>query len=106
MQIRDAVVDRCPGGDRRPPQNEGVGWTTECLRLPPTTLLAAAVRRQVLFSSLRCIVDGLHLMIMRQMCLIRGRQNVFHLVKLGCFAVVPCCVLMMFSRTLMESAQR
>ena len=104
MQIRDAVVDRCPGGDRRPLQNEGVGWTTECLRLPPTTLLAAAVRRQVLFCSLRCVVDGLHLMIMRQMRLIRCRQNVFHLVKLGCFAVVPCCVLMMFCRTFVELA--
>jgi hypothetical protein len=33
------------------------------------------------------------------------RQNVFHLVKLGGFAVVPCRVLMMLSRTLMELAQ-
>jgi hypothetical protein len=40
------------------------------------------------------------------MRLIRRRQNIFHLVELGCFAVVPCCVLMMFSRTLMEFAQR
>jgi hypothetical protein len=104
VQIRDAVVDRCPGGDRRPLQNEGVGWTTECLRLPPTMLLAAVVRRQVFFCSLRCIVDGLHLMIMREMRLIRRRQNVFRLVKLGCFAVVPCCVLMMFCRTFVELA--
>ena len=83
-----------------------MGWATECLRLPRTMLLAAAVRRQVLFRSLRCIVDGVHLVVGRQMRLIHSRQNVFHLVKLGCFAVVPCCVLMMFSRTLMEFAQR
>ena len=74
--------------------------------LPPTMLLAAAVRRQVLFCSLRCEVDGLHLMIMRQMRLIRRRQNVFHLVKFGCFAVVPCCMLMMFCGTFVELAQR
>ncbi len=67
-------------------------------------LLAAVVRRQVRFRSLRCIVDGLHLMIMRQMRLIRRRQNILHLVKLGCFAMVACCVLMMFSRTFVELA--
>ena len=83
-----------------------MGWTTECLRLPRTMLLAAAMRRQVLFRSLRCIVDGVHLVVGRQMRLIHSCQNVFHLVKLGCFAVVACCVLMMFSRTLMEFAQR
>ena len=69
-------------------------------------LLAAAVRRQVLFRSLRCIVNGMRLMVFRQMRLIDRCQNVFHLVKLGCFAVVPCCVLMMFSRLLMEFGQR
>ena len=105
VQIGDAVIGRCPDG-RRPQRNEGVGWATECLRLPPAMLLAAAVRRQVLFRSLRCIVDGVHLVVGRHVCLIHRRQNVFHLVKLRCFAVVPCCVLMMFSRTLMEFAQR
>ena len=70
------------------------------------TPLAAAVRRHVLFRSLRRIVDGVHLVIGRHMRLIHRRQNVFHLVKLGCFAVVPCCVLMMFCRTFMELAQR
>jgi len=69
-------------------------------------LLAAAVRCQVLFRSLRCVVDGVHLVVGCHMRLIHRRQNVFHLVKLGCFAVMPCCVLMMFSRTLMEFAQR
>jgi hypothetical protein len=78
-----------------------VGWTTEWLP-PPTMLLAVAVRRQVLFCSLRCIVDGLHLMIVRQTRLIRRRQNVFRLVKLGGFAMVPGRALMMFSRTLMK----
>jgi hypothetical protein len=73
---------------------------------PPTMLLAAAVRRQVLLRSLRCIVDGVHLVVGRHMRLIRRRQNIFHLVKLGCFAVVPCCVLMVFCRTFMEFAQR
>jgi hypothetical protein len=67
-------------------------------------LLVAAARRRVLFRSLRCKADGMHLMVMRQMRLIRCRENVFRLLKLGGFAVVPCCVLMMFSRTLMKFA--
>jgi hypothetical protein len=60
-------------------------------------LLAVAVRRQVLFRSLRCIVDGVHLVVGRHMRLIHRRQNVFRRVQLGCFAVVPCCVLVMFA---------
>jgi hypothetical protein len=83
-----------------------VGWTTERLRLPPTMLLAAAACRQVLLRSLRCIVDGVHLVVGRHVRLIRRRQNVFHLVQLGRFAVVPCCVFVMFCRTFMEFAQR
>jgi hypothetical protein len=83
-----------------------VGWTTEWLRLAPTILLAAVVLRQVLLRGLRCIVDGVHLVVGRHMRLIHRRQNIFDLVKLGCFAVVPCRVLTMFSRTLMEFAQR
>jgi hypothetical protein len=76
--------------------------------MPPadTMLLAVAVRRQVLFRSLRCIVDGVHLVVGRHMRLIHRRQNVFRRVQLGCFAVVPCCVLVMFCRTFMELAQR
>jgi hypothetical protein len=97
-----SVVALTPDADNG---NVGVGGTTECLRRPPTMLLAVAVRRQVLFRSLRCIVDGVHLVVGRHMRLIHRRQNVFHLVKLGCFAVVACCVLMVFSRTLMEFAQ-
>jgi len=49
-------------------------------------------------------VHGIRLIVSRQMRLIRRRQNVFRLLKLGGFAVVPCCVLMMFSRTLMKFA--
>ena len=44
------------------------------------------------------------LMVMRQMRLIRSRQNIFRLLKLGGFAMVPCCVLMMFGRTLVKFA--
>jgi hypothetical protein len=51
-------------------------------------------------------VDGVHLMVGGQMRLIRRRQNVFGLVKLGRFAVVPCRVLMMLGRKLMELVQR
>jgi hypothetical protein len=69
-------------------------------------LLAAVASRRVLFRSLCRIPDGMHLMIVRQMRLIRRRQNVFHLVKLGRFAMVLCCMLMMFSRTFVELAQR
>jgi hypothetical protein len=46
----------------------------------------------------------MHLMVMRQMRLIRRRQKIFRLLKLGGLAMVPCCVLMMFSRTLMKFA--
>jgi hypothetical protein len=44
------------------------------------------------------------LVVMRQMRLIHGRQNIFRLLKLGGFAMVPCCVLVMFSRTLVKFA--
>jgi hypothetical protein len=67
-------------------------------------LLAAVARRRVLFRSLCRIPDGMRLMVMRQMRLIRCRQNIFRLLKLGGFAVVLCCVLMMFCRTLMKFA--
>jgi hypothetical protein len=66
--------------------------------------LDAVARRQVLFRSLRRIPERMHLMVMRQMRLIRRRQNIFRLLKLGGFAMMPCCVLMMFSRTLMKFA--
>jgi hypothetical protein len=66
--------------------------------------LDAVARGQVLFRSLRRIPERMHLMVMRQMRLIRRRQNIFRLLKLGGFAMVPCCVLMMFSRTLMKFA--
>ena len=69
-------------------------------------LLAVAVRRQVLFRRLCCVVDGVRLVVGRHMRLIHCRQNVFHLMKLGGFSVVPCCVLVMFCRTFMEFAQR
>jgi len=46
-----------------------------------------------------------HLVVGGHVGLIHRRHNVFHLMKLGCFAVVSRRVLMMFSRTLMEFAQ-
>jgi hypothetical protein len=52
------------------------------------------------------MVEGMHLVAMRQMRLMRGRHNFPRLVKPGGFAVVPGCVLMMFSRKFMEFAQR
>jgi len=69
-------------------------------------LLATVARRQVLFRSLRCVVDGVHLVVGRNMRLIHCGQNVFHLVQLGRFAVVSRCVLVVFCRTFMEFAQR
>ena len=68
-------------------------------------LLAVAVRRHVLFRRLRCVVDGVRLVVGRHMRLIHRCHNVFHLVEPGCFAMVPRCVLMMFSRIFMEFAQ-
>ena len=44
------------------------------------------------------------LMVMCQMRLICRRQNVFRLLKLGGFTMVPCGVLVMFSRLLMKLA--
>jgi hypothetical protein len=43
-------------------------------------------------------------MIMRQMRLICRRQNIFRLLKLGGFAMVACCVLMMFCRIFVKFA--
>jgi hypothetical protein len=43
-------------------------------------------------------------MVMRQMRLIRRRQDIFRLLKLGGFAMVPCGVLVMFSRLFMKFA--
>jgi hypothetical protein len=67
-------------------------------------LLAAVARRRVLFRGLGCIPDGVHLMVMRQMRLLRRLKDIFRLMELGGFAMVPCCVLMMFGRTLMKFA--
>jgi hypothetical protein len=44
------------------------------------------------------------LMVMRQMRLLRRRDNIFRLLKLGGFAMVPCGVLMMLGRQLMKFA--
>ena|SRR5271166_217846 len=52
------------------------------------------------------MVEGMHLVAMRQMRLMCGRQNFPGLVKPGGFAVVPGRVLMMFGRKLMEFAHR
>jgi hypothetical protein len=79
--------------------------SVEC-HLSPTMLLAAAVRRDVLFGGFGCVVDGMHLVVGGQLRLIRRRHNVFGLVKLGGFAVVPRGMLMMLGRKLMELAQR
>jgi hypothetical protein len=87
-----------PGTGRRCALEQPDAWMS-CV---PMLLLATA--RRVLFRSFRCKADGMHLMVMRQMRLIRRRQNVFRLPKLGGFAVVPCCVLMMFSRKLVKFA--
>jgi hypothetical protein len=35
----------------------------------------------------------MHLVVVRQIRLFHRRQGIFRLVKLGCFAVVPRCVL-------------
>ena len=74
--------------------------------VPRLMLLLAAVRCYVLFRSFGCMVEGMHLMAMRQMRLMRGRHHFPRLVKSGGFAVVPGCVFMMFSRKFMEFAQR
>ena len=66
--------------------------------------LTAVAHRRVLFRGLRRMPEGMHLVVMRQMRLIRRRQNIFRLLKLGGFVMVACCVLMMFGRTLMKFA--
>jgi hypothetical protein len=69
-----------------------------------THALAAVARRRILFRGLRCKPDGMGLMLMCQMRLICGRQNILRLLKFGGFAMVPCGVLVMFSRLLMKFA--
>ena len=83
---------------------EGVRWNNRMCAYHCGPILLLATARRVLFRSFRCKAGGMHLMVMCQMRLIRRRQNVFRLLKLGGVAVVPCCVLMMFSRTLMKFA--
>jgi hypothetical protein len=66
--------------------------------------LAAVARRHVLFRGLRCKPDRMALMVMRQMRLLCRRQNIFRLLKLGGFTMVPCGVLVMIGRLLMKFA--
>jgi hypothetical protein len=66
--------------------------------------LTDVARRHVLSRSLCCEPDGMPLMVMRQMRLLRRRDNIFRLLKLGGLAMVPCGVLMMLSRQLMKFA--
>ena len=75
----------------------------ECHRFAAMRL-ATVARRHVLSRSLRRKSDGMALMVMCQMRLICRRQNVFRLLKLGGFTMVPCGVLVMFSRLLMKLA--
>jgi hypothetical protein len=65
-----------------------------------------AVLCYVFFRSFGCVVKGMYLVAMRQMRLMCGCQNFAALVKLGGFAMMPGCVLMMFGRNFMEFAQR
>ena len=69
-------------------------------------LLLAAVRCYVLLRSFPCVVDGMRRVAMRQKCLMRAGQHISRLEKLRGFAVVPCCVLMMFSGKFLEFGQR
>ena len=66
--------------------------------------LAGVACRRVLSRSLCGEPDGMSLMVMRQMRLLRRRDNIFRHLKLGGLAMVPCGVLMMLSRQLMQFA--
>jgi hypothetical protein len=66
--------------------------------------LAAVARRRVLFRSLGCKPDGMALMVMRQTRLLCRGQNIFRLLKLGGFTMVPCGALVMISGLLMKFA--
>jgi hypothetical protein len=68
--------------------------------------LVPVVFSDVLFRSLRCVVDGMHLMVGRQMRLIRRCHKIFQLVKLGGHAMVSRSVLVVFGGALMEIAQQ
>lgn len=81
----------------------GVPGRTECVPFFAPRL-AGVARRRVLSRSLCCELYGMPLMVMRQMRLLRRRDNIFRLLKLGGLAMVPCGVLMMLSRQLMKFA--
>lgn len=66
--------------------------------------LAGVARRHVLSSSVCGEPDGMPLMVMRQMRLLRRCDNILRLLKLGGLAMVPCGVLVMLSRQLMKFA--
>jgi hypothetical protein len=82
----------------------GVPGRTECVPFFARLCLAGVARRRVLSRSLCCEPDGMPLMVMRQMRLLRRRDNIFRLLKLGGLTMVPCGVLMMLSRQLMKFA--
>jgi hypothetical protein len=66
--------------------------------------LAGVARRLVLSHSLCGEPDGMPLMVMRQTRLLCRCDNILRLLKLGSLAMMPCGVLVMFSRQLMKFA--
>jgi hypothetical protein len=90
---------RCGQGDQ--PAATPRKRAPRCADLAPMRLAGVACRR-VFSCSLCCEPDGMPLMVMRQMRLLRRRDNIFRLQKLGGLVMVPCGVLMMLGRQLME----
>jgi hypothetical protein len=75
---------------------------TECALSFEQMRLAGVARGRVLSRSVCGEPDGMPLMVMRQTRLLRGRDNILRLLKLGGLAMVPCGVLVMLSRQLMK----
>ena len=62
------------------------------------------MRLYVFFGGFCCMVGGVRVMAKRQMRVMRRLQMISCLVLLGCFAVVPCSVLVMFGSKTMVFA--
>jgi hypothetical protein len=62
------------------------------------------VRRYVFLGGFRCMVGGVRVMAKRQMRVMRRLHVIAGLVLLGCFAVVPRCMLVVFSSKTMVFA--
>jgi hypothetical protein len=63
--------------------------------------LGLAVIFDVGFCRFRCVMRGVMMVAVRQLCVVCGRLVISCFVMSGCLFVVPCCVFVMFCGLMM-----